>query len=318
MTDTTMNEYEHLLADQVHEAVQRSETGRERSLQSADFRVGVSDLGFCSERTRRMLAKMEPDEEDWTKAFIGTALGAFLEQAVVTTIWPDAIIQPEVMLTLHGDQHTYRLLGHPDVIRPSGTVIDFKTAGGLEAVRRTGPSQQQQFQRHGYAKAAHTAGLFDPHVDLADVVVANIWYDRTGQEPMPHVQAELYSEEVVEQATWWVDETVYNFTQNVESRKEPPREMCEKVCGFYATCRALDTDVEGLLSDDTVLASVDMYREGSELEKQGKQLKDEAKRHLDGITGSTGEYTVRWVHVNGSHVEFDRDPYERLDVRRIK
>jgi hypothetical protein len=315
--ERAMNDYEHQVADDVKAALQAYSGESERSLQSRAFKVGISDLGWCSERTRRMLAKMTPDHEDYTKAFIGTALGDHLERAC-SIWWPDAIIQPEVEAVLHGDQHDYHVPGHPDLVRPSGIVIDFKSARGLSAPRRTGPSQQQQFQRHVYALACHAKGLFEPHIDLADVVVANVWIDRAGDYTDLYVHAEQYDSEVVQQATWWLDEVSYSFVNNEEARKEPPREMCQAVCGFYKTCRALDTDVEGLLSDDTVLAAVDMYQEGIQLEKRGRQLKDEAKANLSGITGSTGEFTVRWTHVNAGHVEYDRKSYEKLDIRRLK
>jgi hypothetical protein len=64
-----------------------------------------------------------------------------------------------------------------------------------------------------------------------------------------------------------------------------------------------------------VIASIDMYREGLKLERQAKRLKDQAKAGLTGVSGSTGKFTLRWVHVNESEVHFTRNAYERLDIR---
>jgi hypothetical protein len=94
--------------------------------------------------------------------------------------------------------------------------------------------------------------------------------------------------------------------------------MCAVVCGFYETCRAYDTDVEGLLTDQPTLVAVDMYREGMNLEKQGRKLKDEAKQHLVGVKGSTGQFQVRWTHINETVIpESTRQGYDKLEVRPL-
>ena len=311
-----MTPAEAALAADIYEAMMRNSRHSVRGQQSADFRVGISDLGYCSERTRRMLDHQEPEDTDLLAAFIGTAIGAQVEEALAQA-WPDAIIQSEVVVPLHGDGGTYNVWGHPDVLRPNGLVLDGKTDRGLNVVRRTGPNQQQQFQRHCYAKGAWLGGFF-PGVALEDVMVGNVWVDRAADEKELHVHLEPYDERVVEAATLWLDDVIYAFLHKQDARKEPAREVCEATCGFYGDCRALDTDVTGLLSDEVVLTAVDMYQDGAALEREGKRLKDQAKAHLNGIQGSTGDFTVRWVHVNGSHVSYDRSGYEKLDVRRIK
>lgn len=314
MTVTWMDEEEADLASSVYEAIQRSSNYSVRSMQSRDFRVGISDLGWCSERTRRMLGQETPDDRDMLPAFIGTAIGDHTE-AAIADMWPNAIRKAEVTVVLHGERADYNIGGHPDVLIDN-KVIDVKTSRGLGTARRTGPSQQQQFQRHCYALGAWNAGLLTG--PLEDVQVANVWIDRAGDERECHVHMEKYNPDVVQAAGWWLDDVIYAYLHSEEARKEPPREMCEKVCGFYATCRAMDTDVQGLLTDDGVLAAVDMYREASDLERAARLLKDQAKSHLGGITGSTGEYAVRWVHVNEAEVNYVRGGYDRLDVRKVK
>jgi hypothetical protein len=220
-----------------------------------------------------------------------------------------------VVVGLTGDRGTYQVQGHPDLI-VDNLVIDVKTARGLDIARRKGPSRQQQYQRHCYALGAWTAGLLKAD-SLDDVKVANVFIDRAAEQREFHVHMEPYNPQIVEEAAWWLDDVIYAYVNNEEARKEPPRELCEKACGFYATCRALDTDVEGLLGEDAKVA-VGLYNEGTALEREAKRLKIQAKAHLDGVTGSTGEYSVRWVHVNESEVAFTRDAYERLDIRKMK
>ena len=317
LRDRVMYPEEQALADSFYTAIQHASLYSERSLQAAAFHAGVSDLGFCSERTRRMIAQQVPEDTDHLDAFIGTAIGDHAEQAYAAE-HPEVIVQPEVLVTLYGDGGVYELTGHPDIVDPTGVVIDLKTKRGLGIVQRTGPNQQQQFQRHLYAQGAYDAGLFNDDVALEDVRVANVWLDRAADDRFAYCHMETYAPGIVGAATLWLDDVVYAYVHEQEARKEPAREVCEKWCGFFSTCRALDTDVQGLLTDDEVLVGVDLMIEARELEARAKKMKDTAKSTLTGVAGSTGKYAVRWVHVNGGHVEYDRDGYERLDIRKAK
>jgi hypothetical protein len=307
------------LGARLYQAIQDYSNYDDRSMQAREFRVGVSDLGFCSERTRRMLDRQVPEDSDVLAAFIGTAIGDHAEQALAANLGEKVVRQVQVMVDLPGDEgRTYSLSGHPDVILPeSNLLLDGKTTYGLDVVRRNGPSQQQQFQRHCYAKGAWELGYFD--CELEEVRVGNFWIDRSAKEKAIHVQTEPYSEDVVTQAGLWLDDVVYAYTHQEEARKEPPREMCAAVCGFFGVCRAYDTDVEGRIEDREVLGAIDVYREGQELERRGKALKKQASVHLQGVQGSTGEVMIRWVHVNESEVPgFTRAAYDKLDIRKIK
>lgn len=312
-----MSSESELLAKRVYDAIQQASNHSARTLQgSRDFRVGVSDLGFCSERVRRVLDQQVPEETDSLEAFIGTAVGDHVEQAYLAQ-FPDAICQAEVSITLEGESgRTFVIPGHPDLIHEN-KLVDVKTVFGLEVIKRIGPSQSQQFQRHCYAKAAHEAGLFGD-LPLEDVLVANVWIDRSGKTKEAYVHMEPYDEGQVQAAAQWLDDVVYAYLQGEEARKEPPRELCAGYCGFYRVCRAHDTDVEGLIQDATLLSAIDVYREGQDLERRGRALKKEASGQLQGVSGSTGEVTVRWVRVNESVVpEFTRQAYDKLDVRKI-
>ncbi|HVQ18894.1 MAG TPA: hypothetical protein VMT27_07650, partial [Actinomycetes bacterium] len=240
-----MDDYEQELAEQVYGAIQDYSRHDDRGAQSAEYRVGISDLGFCSERTRRMLDQQDPDDSDVLAAFIGTALGDHAERAFVKR-YPNVLQQPDVTVTLRGERNTFHVPGHPDLVNPDGEIIDFKTTRGLEVVRRKGPSQQQQFQRHGYGLGAYEAGLFE--VGLDKVRVTNVWIDRAADDKEVYVHSEMFDHGVVEQMTWWLDEVVYAYVNEQPARKEPPYEMCQKVCGFFKDCRLGETDVQGLLT----------------------------------------------------------------------
>lgn len=311
-----MNDDEAALAASVYEAIQRASNYSDRSMQSRQFKVGISDLGFCSERVRRMLDNQVPGDKDMLPAWIGTALGDHAEQAVMA-MWPHAHRQVEVTVRLIGERGTYNVTGHPDLI-VDDKLVDIKTGRGLGLPRRSGPSQQQQFQRHCYAVGAWNAGYFGD-LPLEEVKVANVWIDRAADERELYVQMEAFDPGVVEQAGWWLDDVIYAYIHQEEARKEPPREMCFKVCGFAPECRGADIrDEQGLITDDGILTAVDMYREGLDLVKEGEKLKDQAKAHLTEVNGSTGEYAVSWTHVNGGEVSYTRGAYERLNIRRTK
>lgn len=313
-----MNDNETWLADTIYQAVQNYSRHSERSQQSAGFRFGVSDLGWCAEKSRRMLDQQTPDDEDLLTAFIGTAIGHHVELALKET-WPSAILQAEVEVELFGDVRTYHLTGHPDVILPDeGILVDGKTTFGLNTVRRTGPSAQQQYQRHIYALAAHQAGLFG-NLPLEQVQVANVWLDRSGQEKALHVQAEPYDPDVVYDATSWLDDVVYAYLQGEEARKEPPREVCAATCGFFRTCRAYDTDVSGRIEDPAQVTAVALYAEAMQLERTARQLKDEAKENLKGVDGNTDHFSVRWVHINETEIKPGiRRAHDKLEIRKLK
>lgn len=318
---------------QIADAIQEWTTETDRSKQAQDIKIGVSDLGFCSERLRRQLAGMTAEQTDMLKAFLGTAIGDYVERAVYERLWPHAIIQSEVVITLVGDQGTYTIPGHPDIVvpplrNPDGSimlndqglpvlpamVLDVKTTDGTQVVRREGPDKAKQFQRHGYGLAAWEAGYFGDGVDVTDVWVGNVWIDRSGEEAKPYVHIEPLSIEIVEEAGGWLDNVVYAWLRQEEAAKEPPRQMCEAICGFYRECRAFDTDVQGKIDDPILLGRIEMYTDAHEREVAAKGEKKAVRALLDGIeAGYTDTHSVRWVAINKA----DGGTTKRLDIRPI-
>lgn len=315
-----MSEHDTALAERVYDAIQQSSLRSERGEQAAEFRVGISDLGYCSERTKRMLTQEVPEDTDMMLAWLGTTIGAGLEDALSKHYGTEVVTQAEVTVPLKGQRgQVYNVPGHPDIIIPEeATVLDGKTAYGLRLAERNGVDQQKQFQRHAYGYGAWLEGFFGG-IPLEDVRVGNIWIDRSGKERRVHVQTEPFSMDVITDAERWLDEVIYAYTNKMEAEKEPPREVCFATCGFYDTCRALDTDVEGLIRDPWAIDAMRLYIEGNALEKEGKAKKSEAKANLIGVSGSDGTHTLRWVEVDSVEVAgFTRAPHRRIDLKPIR
>lgn len=316
---TKMTEEETALAEEVRAAVNLFSTSSERSEQDKAFIIGPSNIGYCSERLRRQLDHQTPEDPvDWNKAFIGTFLGDGLEQAMKAAN-PSLVTQVDMTVQLHGDRYHYEIPGHADVLDPvRGYLLDGKTKDGLEYVKRAKETDQgYQYQRHLYALGAFQNGLFPDHA-LEEVMVGNIYYDRSGRDPLPFVQMEPFSHEVIRQAVWWLEEAIDAYLAGEEARKEPPREVCEKTCGFFTKCRGYDTDVEGLITDPRHLEALDMLADARDMARTAKRLGDEAKIKLQGVQGNTAELNVRWTLVNGAEVAYHRDDYLKLQVTKRK
>jgi hypothetical protein len=304
-----MNEVEQELSAAIYTAVQESMHRSDRSAQAQQFRVGVSDLGFCSERLRRFLAREVPKEKDMLEAFIGTWLGEGIEQAVKNT-FPEARVQSEVVVKIEGDQGTYLIPGHPDIVLPERNILlDVKSAYGLEFVKRKGfEDTQKRYQRHLYGFALIEQGVLQP-----DAQVGNLWIDRSGKDKEFYVRLEPFSMAVVAEATEWLDQVVYSWQQGETAAKEPPRELCA-YCGFFESCRGMEPGAEGLLTAPEVLTAIDLQVEANALERQAKRLKAQAKDALQGVSGNTGKYAVKWVHVAGTDISYHRGGYDRLTI----
>lgn len=322
-----MDEDETALADAFYDAINTASRTTPRSQQAGLFQVGVSDLGFCPERTRRMLAGQTPEPTDLLPAWIGTELGRGLEEAWIA-LHPDWVRQAEVAvdfkILIGADQYQVRVPGHPDLIDPTGgLMLDVKTTYGLADAERNGPSRSQQFQRHLYGVGAWNAGLFAPGIELADVRVGNVWIDRSAVERRAHVNIEPLNLDVVAEAQEWLEDVVYHLVNDQEAEKVPPRDMCAKVCGYFEPCRGGDTDVEGLIEDPEWVRFLELYREGQRLESDGKKFRAMAKAHLEGVRGTVmlqeGLFSVRETWKNPTVVpEHVRSGYTTLELKPVK
>lgn len=305
----------------VYDAIQSAATGTERDRASRNRQVGISDLGFDKEHFRLKLLD-EPITRDTAKvaAWVGTVLGADLERQLAED-HPDWIFQETVHFPLPEEIGGGNVKGHPDIIIPPTAgddhqaVIDLKTKAELETIRRYGPSQQQRFQRMAYAKACVEAGLLDPS---EPILVGNVFFDRSGRDVVPHADFELYSEAKVWEIYDWLSDVIYAVKHGERCQRDVSEEFCVNYCEIYPACLVESEDRSGLITEKEVVDSVKLYAEGAELEKQGKRLKDLARDNLSGVQGSTGEHTIKQVHVAESVVpEYTRKAYTRTDIRKV-
>ena len=320
MTDIETLEQE--IAERAYAACMNWSNQTERSLQEQDKVIGVSNIGHCSEYVRRLLIDEQPSQEpDKLAAFLGTWIGAGVEQALLAQN-PNLLIQSEVSVTLDTDQGSFTITGHPDIVDPENAIVlDCKTVNLLVSVTSYATFEtnlQKQFQRHLYGYGCWVQGMFGD-IAMEDVKVGNLWVDRSGTDKEFHVRLEPLSQSVLDHAKDWLSSVVYAFKTGQEAAREPQRTFCENWCEFFGPCRGADTDVEGLITDERQLRAVDVYKEGTALITAGKKLQTQAKDELSEAEGSTGEWVVRWVEVGPSDIPATtRRGYRKLTITKAK
>lgn len=309
-------------AQAFHDAIQNASNNTARSQQQQDFMLGVSNLGHCKQYAALMM-KQTPfsDVRDKTAAFFGTVAGAAIE-AQLKIDHPDWRFQDDLFFPLPSGGG---IGAHPDVIIPFEAqdieagfyqgVLDGKSKAELETIKKVGPSQQQIYQVHAYAKAAIEAGLLNPDYPI---VVGDVYFDRSGKDVIPHGVMHLYTEDVITFIDEWVNDVKYAVLHNEDASRDMPREWCWSYCEYATVCRGNDTDVEGLIEDPDILAAVDMWEEAKELKAQARKKELAFKRTLDGVTGSTGRYNIRWTEVGEVAMKAStRSAYKKLSITKV-
>ncbi len=305
-----------------HDAIQNASNGTARSQQQQDFMLGVSNLGHCKQYAALMMKQVPfSDKRDKTAAFFGTVAGAAIE-AQLKIDHPDWRFQDDLFFPLPSGGG---IGAHPDVVIPFEAqdieagfyqgVLDGKSKAELETIKKTGPSQQQIYQVHAYAKAAIKAGLLNPD---HPIIVGDVYFDRSGKDVIPHAVMHLYTEDVITFIDEWVNDVKYAVMHGEDASRDMPREWCWSYCEYATACRGHDTDVEGLLEDPDILAAVEMWEEVKDLKAQAKKKEAAFKRTLDGVTGSTGTYNVRWTEVGPVEMKAStRSGYKKLSITKV-
>lgn len=298
--------------------IDRATNGSDRSRQSSTNILGVSDIGNCHEYVRRMVLDEEPSQESHRydlAAMVGTAIGDHMENAAIAA-HPDEgwVKQAEVIVKLQVRGFEFNIPGHPDLYRRTD-LIDFKSKNGLGVIRRTGPSDQERFQRALYTKALIEAGQMDE-----DCWMHNIYLDRSGDEVKPVVWSAKFSWAEVEEATAWLDDVIYAIQQGEEAQRDPSREWCWACCPFAPKCRGLDdSDVEGRIDDPIALQAIEMYNEAAAAKKLLDKDMRSAQSVLRGLEGVTDSHKLRWISVNDTEVpSHTRAGYMRMDLRPLR
>ena len=294
--------------------------GTARSIQSADGIIGPSDVGFCRQKAV-LMTKGVPQSDvtpKWSAA-VGTAIHNYVEAAIKES-HPDWLVGSIDKIRVTAKFNSgIEISGHPDIVVPSSNaILDIKTVDGFEWVKRQGTSIQHKYQRHIYALGAIQNGLLDA---TTDVYVGNIYFDRSGKIPEPYVTIEKFDDSLTGEIDNWIQDVIYAVKNNEDASRDVPSAVCEKICSHFTACRGSleDTDHSEYIDNPELVAAVDMYVEAREIGKTSDAMKKEAQTRLAGISGSTGEWQIRWVEVGASRVEsFEKAPYSRMDIRRVR
>lgn len=330
-------------ANMVYGAIQNASNGTDRSKQQQEYRMGMSNLGHCRQYAT-LMTKQVPfsDITDKTAAFIGTVLGQAIEGQLQKE-HPDWIFQTEGVFPLISGGE---VPGHPDVVIPAKTaptleqfqasveaatdedgnvdfgkinfpqgVWDLKSKDQLDSIRQYGQTKQQKFQLTGYARAMIQKGILD---ESQPIWLMDVYFDRSGSVHEAYAIGHWFDPAVETEIDEWVNDVKYAVIHDEDAKRDMARDWCWSWCEYATVCRSTDTDVQGLVDEPEFLAAVAMDREASALTKRANRLKDSAKKVLEGRSGSTGEFTVRWIEIDGSKIDYYRKPYKKLDIRPVK
>lgn len=224
-------------------------------------------------------------------------------------------------------------------------IWDLKSKDKLDAIKKYGPSRQQVFQVSGYASAmCDELVLMDPAtgerttdkeigVPMVDengeptgetvldpskpIWISDVYFDRSGAQHEAYSFGWWFDRNVLLEIDDWITDTKYAVITNQDAMKEKPREWCWSWCEYATLCRGNDTDVEGLITDPEVLASVDLYAEGLKMSAEGEKKKKVAKLTIpERLSGSTGTHNVRWVEIGPTVLAdgTERSGYRKLSI----
>lgn len=297
---------------QVSAALHSAMVDSERSGWTQDFKFGVSDIGHCREYLRRLISREEfsDEQDDYSAAFMGTAVGALAEDAMVAL--NGGTKQNTVTVKLKIGEYVLEIPGHPDW-HDTENLVDFKTKDGLAVVRRTGPDQQQRWQTTLYAKALIDAGELEP-----DAWLHLVFVDRSGREKEPVVFSWQFLQSDVDEAMEWLGDVIYALQHGEEASRDKPRDWCFSACPYATACRGTDTDVEGLIEDPVVIEAKRIYIESSDIIKAAEKDKKSAMSVLDGRSGVVDGYVLRWTDIPESFIEgYTRRGYKRIGLKPI-
>lgn len=307
MTALDAETFGHLfLAD-----LRADDLARPRSTQAT---LGVSSVGHCRRQASYVLAGVPPtDASDSTAALLGTMIheGALAARKRAN---PDLLIEAELKIDL---PNGLSLLGHADEIDPDEpSVTDLKTTGNIGYVRKHGASLQQRYQRHLYALGAIQAGL----VETEGLLVRNLWLDRTGADPVPHVEQEPFSLEVVAEAAAWLGEARDAALSGSEAPCDKDYSFCRSYCQWFTRARGTEEPDAGReIADPELCTAAALHREASDEIKEWTAVKEGAAAALGEAEGRTRNgFKVRRVFTKSGPVSYERQASFSTRVERLR
>lgn len=277
-----------------------------RSQQALRGEIGASDLGFCRERTRRVLTHAVPtDVPDKWSAILGNYIDAGVKAARQASERPGLMHDVRLQVTLPSGYTLWCSLDELDTEEPAYN--DVKTKDGLALIRRTTAGDQPRYQRHVCYYAAHQNGLVP-----AEGIVRNIFLDRSGNDRHPHVEQEPFDMNVVLEADAWLSDAVYAAQHAEEAMKDAPRPVCERFCEFFTACRLREDSAEQeYLTGHRARILAEMVA-AKKRRDEAAAVYDEARLQLMGTTGRSDRHWIRSTVMNNKSASV------RVDVDEIE
>lgn len=328
-----MNDQEQAIAEGIQRKLNEWSHGTERSAQTLDHRMGISDMGLCREYARHMVIQTSFDEGMDERDMWSANLGHAIEEFVVPRISGPVVEVRDDGTKVHESGHLSGmsvsvtlpsgkvLPGHPDLVLPGNNmVLDVKTTDGLTYPRREGASQQQKFQRRLYAAALIQMGVLD---GSKPVQCGNVWFDRSARESTPVVQLEEYNDAMLVEIDEWLSDVDYAVMNKEQASLDKPFEWCRKACPFFMSCRG----ATGLVGDggsiddpgNEIAKAASIYAEGSALIKEGKNLQRDAKPLLTDVNGFVEGFAIKSTWIAETEIAgYSRAGYERLTITPVK
>jgi hypothetical protein len=265
------------IGQQIMAQVGRWQATSPRTLQSTMRVLGMSELGGCREYVRASVSgdPKDPQRELKWPAFIGTAVGDFMERALVERAEAGWETQVKLTLTLPNGMS---VSGSTDVYNRK-YVVDFKTKDGTAEVKRDGPKLKEVIQISGYLIALVDAGGVDD-----DAVGVLVYIDRSGKDSQSHTftvsiaDARRHLLRAVERLDEVADAMATGVSQSY--LRDEPESWCWYIqCPFYTACWTGYQPADEITHPELVSA-IEMYAEGRRLRKQADNLMDTAKAKL--------------------------------------
>lgn len=285
---------------------------RPRSRQQA---IGVSDVGYCSSKALFKLRGVSPtDFPVGRQAEQGHATHDLVAAARAASV-PGLLIERKLEVTMPSG---LVLVGHADEINPGEpSVTDTKTVGDeadLIRLRRTGSTEQQQFQRQIYYLGAMQEGLVSP-----SGTVRNVWIDRAGQANWCYVEQEPFSMDVIHAADRWIADVLYAKEHGEDAPQDHHYDHCRTFCQFFGRCRGGQAHADLVITDPEFIEAAELVYLGREEEKAAAGTVASARRTLELLLDpdemrayEAGGYRIRWTWTNRGDSR-----YPKLSVDRI-
>lgn len=252
-------------------------------------------------------SKVEPPDERLPVAGIlrrGIDLEPIIAQRYTEAVHGVELAKP-LPVIVHPDRAWQ--LASLDRVRDDGRPVELKSTVGFGD--EWGPSGTDQIPDGYTIQTQHQMGVIG--ADSCDVAALDViaWELRVYRIPF---NREFFEFLTAIEAQFW--------EQHILTRTPPAAEWAEQFTeetrGRMVKGKKIELPAAAV---DLITNRVELKAIRDEADAAYKQLGQELDALLgDAEEGTADTWKVKRIHIAGGHVEFDRDPYTRLDIRPIK